>query len=212
MSYINLNQNKCLIYKENREKSGIYRWVNLTTGESYVGSAADLTHRLYNYFSPNTLKRELKRNRSLIYSSILKYGYSNFSLDILEYCDSDIILNREQYYIDLLEPEYNLLKVAGRRSGFKHTEETKSKMSKSAKLRLGFNHHYFGKNLPIEVKAKISISKSLPVKVINVEENSYKIFLGNKEVQEYLNIPRSSLIRAKKLKCLVKKKYLIVNV
>ena len=40
------------IYKENNRKSGIYRWVNLINGSTYIGSAADLTRRLRDYFSP----------------------------------------------------------------------------------------------------------------------------------------------------------------
>jgi hypothetical protein len=31
----------------------------------------------------------------------------------LEYCDLENIIDREQYYIDLLKPEYNVLKDAG---------------------------------------------------------------------------------------------------
>lgn len=62
-----------------------------------------------------------------IYKAILKYGLENFKLEILEYCNSDILLKREQYYIDLLKPEYNLLTTAGSSLGFKHTEEALAK-------------------------------------------------------------------------------------
>jgi len=34
----------------------------------------------------------------------LKYGYLSFSLDILEYCEPNLLINRKQYYIDLMEP------------------------------------------------------------------------------------------------------------
>src|SRR5690606_15511475 len=47
---------------------------------------------------------------SLICRALLKYGYSSFHLDILEYCDPSVIIKREQYYIDTLKPEYNILK------------------------------------------------------------------------------------------------------
>jgi hypothetical protein len=33
--------------------------------------------------------------------------------EILEYCEPSKVLEREQYYIDLLKPEYNILKTAG---------------------------------------------------------------------------------------------------
>lgn len=38
---------------------------------------------------------------------------------------------REQFYIDLLRPKYNLLQVAGSRFGTKHSDETRKKMSLS---------------------------------------------------------------------------------
>jgi group I intron endonuclease len=61
---------------------------------------------------------------------LVKYGHSTFKLEILEYCEADrlIILEREQYYIDLLKPEYNILKIAGSPLGYKHTEESLAKI------------------------------------------------------------------------------------
>lgn len=58
----------------------------------------------------------------------LKYGYSGFSLLILEYCEPEVCTDREQYYIDLYKPEYNILKFAGSRLGYTHTEETLAKL------------------------------------------------------------------------------------
>lgn len=55
---------------------------------------------------------------------MLKYGYSNFNLEILEYCEPSDAVSREQHYLDLLQPEYNILKNAGSTLGYKHTEET----------------------------------------------------------------------------------------
>jgi len=46
----------------------------------------------------------------MIYKALLKYGYSKFSLEILEYCDPKDLTKREQYYLDLLKPNYNILK------------------------------------------------------------------------------------------------------
>jgi len=46
----------------------------------------------------------------MIYKALLKNGYSNFTLEILEYCDSEDLIKREQYYLELLKPEYNILK------------------------------------------------------------------------------------------------------
>ena len=40
---------------------------------------------------------------SLIARALLKYGYSNFQLEILEYCKPLNCIEREQYFIDLFQ-------------------------------------------------------------------------------------------------------------
>jgi len=64
----------------------------------------------------------------IIYKALLAYDYDNFTLEILEHCESSVLLEREQYYIDLLKPNYNILKIAGSSLGYKHTEEVLLKM------------------------------------------------------------------------------------
>jgi group I intron endonuclease len=57
-----------------------------------------------------------------INKALLKYGYSKFRLEIIEYCEPKDAIKREQYYIDFLEPEYNILKIAGSTLDYRHTE------------------------------------------------------------------------------------------
>ena len=123
-SYSNPINLKSAIYKENLKKSGIYRWTNLISGKTYIGSSSNLAKRFSGYFSTIFLTRESLKTKSLIYSALLKYGHSNFKLDILEYCDPKELLVREQYYLNLYSPEYNILKTAGSNLGFKHSDET----------------------------------------------------------------------------------------
>jgi group I intron endonuclease len=112
--------------KENKGRSGVYFWKNNITGKCYVGSSVFLGRRLKNYFSFEYIANP--KSNMLINKALIKYGYSNFSLEILEYCEPSRVVTREQYYIDLLKPEYNILKVAGSSWGYKHTEESRSKM------------------------------------------------------------------------------------
>lgn len=51
------------------------------------------------------------KNDYTINKALLKYGYAKFSLEILEYCKPEDCIKKEQYYIDLLIPEYNILKM-----------------------------------------------------------------------------------------------------
>ncbi len=81
------------------------------------------------YFNYNCLTKD----NMLINKALLKYGYSNFKLEILEYCDKYNSIKREQFYINLINPNYNILKKAGSALGYKHTEEAKKKISEAKK-------------------------------------------------------------------------------
>lgn len=63
----------------------------------------------------------------VINRALNKSKYTNFSLEILEYCTESDVIAREQYYLDLLRPEYNGLRVADSSLSFKHSEETLKK-------------------------------------------------------------------------------------
>lgn len=93
-----------------------------------------LNDRFRRYFNHSHLSSS-KRGASLICRALLKYGYVGFRLEILEYCPSSIVLTREQFYIDQLNPEYNILKVAGSSLGYKHSEASLKLMSIASKSR-----------------------------------------------------------------------------
>lgn len=159
MSYINALTQKKEILRDNKDKAGVYRWINQETGESYVGSARNLTppatKRLRVYYSQSGLVEILNGSTSRIFRAWLKYGYSNFRLEILEYCDCDKCLEREQFYLDSLNPEYNILKKAGSSSslGYKHTKDTIAKLALALK---GEKHPMFGKFHSEETLAQMS--------------------------------------------------------
>ena len=122
---------KTIILSDNKGKSGIYRWINITNGKSYIGSTVDLKTRFISYFN---IKHLIANDNMLICRSLIKYGYSNFRLEILEYCDVEVRIDREFYYINLCSPEYNIIKVAN------YVPSKPSKTSNSAKLNTGLNH------------------------------------------------------------------------
>jgi len=103
-----------------------------------------------------------------IYKALLKHGHSKFSLEILEYCAFDCIIEREQYYIDLLKPEYNTLQIVGSPLGYKHTEES-SPLENLRLLGTGRKHSAeaiakikaarLGSIVPEHIRLKISCSK-----------------------------------------------------
>jgi group I intron endonuclease len=142
--YTDVNRDKSLIYKENKNKSSIYRFNNLITGKSYLGSSINLGSRLSIYYSEKAMLAKVKTRTSIIYSALLKHGYDNFTLDILEYCEIDVLIKREQYYIDTLKPKYNILKAANSRIGCKHSLETRALLNLKLK---SVNNPSYGKTL-----------------------------------------------------------------
>lgn len=206
ISYSNLLMNKSYILKKNHKKCGIYKWNNLITGKSYVGSSVNLGNRFKYYFSLSSISKYLIKKPSYIYRAIIKYGYNNFTLDILEYCEPDVVLKREQFYIDKYKPEYNILKIAGSRLGQTLSEESKRLISiNSRKLwnkgSKGVSKEKLSVTSPIKVvtnetKIKLSIrSSGVKVKVFNKSGSFINEFSTIKNAAKYLNLEPKTLNR-----------------
>ncbi len=135
LTYSNAEELKSLIFKENINKSFVYRWTNKINGKTYLGSTSNAKSRLSTYYDNFTLKTI----NMPIYKAILKYGHSNFIFDIIEYCDKAETVQREQYYLDHFDFDYNVLEKANSSLGYKHTEGTIEKMKGRQNL-LGYKH------------------------------------------------------------------------
>ena len=85
-------------------------WTNKLNGKKYVGSSVDLRRRLSEYYKINRL---LNEKSMPINVALLKYGYQNFTLTILEICDRDSLMFREKHFFEVYSPEYNILKTPG---------------------------------------------------------------------------------------------------
>lgn len=106
------------------------KWTSKINNNLYVGSSIELSNRFTRYFN----RSYLKSKNYVISKALLKYGYEKFSLEILEYCDASIVLKREQYYLDLFNPIYNIAKTAGSSLGIKRSDGTKLKLVNHLKV------------------------------------------------------------------------------
>ena len=82
--------------------SGVYKITNIITGEFYIGSSNDIKHRWADHRSISVWKL---RPGMKLYQAFIKYGLNNFTFDIIE--ETTDLHNREQYYIEQLNPSYN---------------------------------------------------------------------------------------------------------
>lgn len=160
----------------------------------------------------------------LIEKALLKYGYSNFKLEILEYCDKDEVLSREQFYLDLLKPEYNILKKAGSSLGFKHSEETIAKFKEISKNRI-YSEERKAKfaslnlNRPEEFKERLrarllelNINKGHQIEVINVSTNETTLYSTRRQAASALDNSHTTIRRHLKSKKLFKGTYKLSKV
>lgn len=113
-------------------------------------------------------------------------------MEILEYCDRLNVIEREQYYLDTLKPEYNILKTAGSSLGFYLSEESKAKISSSKKgiLREKFTEeHKTALSNALKGKNKGENSPlSRKVLVTNVLTNESNIYPSMRTAALSLNI------------------------
>jgi len=122
-------------------KSGIYQIKNLVNGKIYIGSAVNINRRWREHKSQLLLNHH---HCSYLQNAYNKYGLSNFEFSVLEYInDCSKLIECEQFYIDILEPKYNIETIAGSPMlGRSHSEETKRKMSDAQS---GDKHWAYGK-------------------------------------------------------------------
>lgn len=148
----------------------------------------------------------------------------NFTLEILEYCPDTKLLEREQFYLDLLLPEYNVLKHAYSLLGYKHSPESiekfKSKIispehkkllssihkdkvvSSETRDKLAIATANYKKNNPLtpealaNIRAKTLAREGVSVSVLNTETNEVKEFTNQTEAGEFLGVTRQAIYNA----------------
>lgn len=112
-------------------KSGIYYIQNINNGKVYIGSAVYIPIRWRRHRSRLLCGGHCNGHLQAAWD---KDGEDSFIFGIVEIVDdNDILLDREQYWIDYYESSnrekgYNLAPVAGSMLGSKRTEEQKKKM------------------------------------------------------------------------------------
>lgn len=213
-TYENANWSRNIIGSDNKHRSIIYQWVNLITGKTYVGSAWNGSTRLLSYWRPSILRRNYP-----IYNNLVFYGHHNFALAILEdlgesgSVSKEVILSREQYYIDILFNNYtsqtlNLSPQSGSTKGYQHKLEFK--LNRTGKLnpmyylpkskefiemqnrnKLGINNPMFGKIKSAETRAKLT-------KLVYVYKFSDMSYLGEYQTVkcfEHFNMGKDTLTK-----------------
>lgn len=105
-------------------KCGIYKIIN-PKGCIYIGQSMDLIKRIKSYKNP-------RKDQPKIYASIKKYGFENHKIEVIKFCEIKHLNDFEIYYIkkfNSMDKKTGLNLTSGGRDYFKHSDETKEKMS-----------------------------------------------------------------------------------
>lgn len=154
-------------------QSGIYQILCKPTGKVYIGSAVYLTQRKGEH------RRALlngKHHSVKLQRAWNKYGAESFIYTVLEFCNEDNLIEREQYYIDKYDTAskchgYNVNPTAGSGLGYKHTLETRKRISEKS---TGRKHTAEVRQRMSELKTGIKMNLS-PQEI----DNRRKRMLGN---------------------------------
>jgi hypothetical protein len=175
-------------------KGGIYSLVNTINGKRYIGSAKDFFVRLNQHLKHNRL------SNIALQKALAKYGYENFKICIFEYFtyESKIVSHKsltmlETSYLSKfsLKTLYNFSVIAHNNLGYKHTEETKLKISKPGK-----KNPMFGKSHNENTKAMMSEKKNkypLGVGIFDLGGNLISKFKNNVELAKHLGISKQTV-------------------
>lgn len=229
--YSDSSLEKDRIIKENRNKIAVYRWVNNVNNKTYIGSTVNLSARLYKYYS----LKHLNERKTPIHNALLKYGFENFTFEILEYCEKGFNpIIREQYYFSKLKPEYNILEQAGSSLGYKHSDETleffKNERKASEETRKNLSLAATGRILTEEDRKKISDARKgvvlsmetrskiaaaavslrgIAVLVKNINTNEELEFVSLTTAAEYIDVSRPAVKKYVNTNKLIRGVYLV---
>lgn len=101
-------------------KCGVYVIEQIGCQKYYIGSSKSIRSRWHQH---RMSLKQGKHHSPYLQNAWTKYGEEAFEFWVVEECNRDELLIREQEYIDTLNPVFNVCPKAGSREGSKYTPE-----------------------------------------------------------------------------------------
>lgn len=161
--------------------SGIYEICTTVNNKKYIGSAKKVSIRFNRHL--HDLKHNVHGNKKL-QNHVNKYGIDTMYFNVIEYCNIENLITREQYHIDNSVNLFNIRLIAESNLGVKIPISKRtygnamSQKNKDALSKKNIGNKYrLGKKHSEETKAKLS--KAIKGRVVS-EETRLKLSILNK--------------------------------
>ena len=96
-----------MLTKKELNGSGIYVITNRLGFYKYIGQSRNILKRWKEH------KYRLRRNKHhnpYLQNAWNKYGERNFNFEVIEFCKDYELNDKEQYWLERLKPEYNIIR------------------------------------------------------------------------------------------------------
>lgn len=109
--------------------SGVY-FIKSPSGKMYIGSSVNVNQRVGQHFINLRAGRHVSKR---LMGAWAKYGGEGFTHGVLEMCPEDVLIEREQHWLDTLKPNYNVRMRAGDNQGLPASDEQRAAASEVGK-------------------------------------------------------------------------------
>jgi hypothetical protein len=186
------------ITPENNFLKGIYQIKNLITNDVYIGSTNQYFKARYSKHisSYKNFKLGRKKIHPILFNAFDKYHIDNFEFSVIEIInDLDKIRNKEEYYIKLLKPKYNICQEPTKGG----SPNLNRKLSKEWKENIGLKSSMY-RHSP-EIKELKNLQNKELSSIYEIYKNEIFLFKGSLiECANYLNVHQTSILNYYKQK------------
>jgi group I intron endonuclease len=104
-------------------ESGVYK-ISFNEGKYfYIGSSVNLLERRFKHLSDLKRKEHINQKMQNVYDK-----YKDYDFKVIEYVPKENLIKTEQFYLDSLKPNVNILMKAYSTYGYKHNAESIHKL------------------------------------------------------------------------------------
>ena len=110
--YVKPNLDNTFKRIEIKSDPGIYKLTSLENGMTYIGKSTDVKKRIADHFKSSIGIKSIADQA--VHHAILKEGFWNWTIEVIQYCDKDELNEKEKYYIEFFKAqEYGYNKTGG---------------------------------------------------------------------------------------------------